>query len=538
MDDTEKSLLEESGIDVSIDTANPLFNYPSYLKVFDNLGLDIFVKNWFFHSKSQSKDKNRLIIDVDKRILLSENLVTLVATLPSLCKKLRELNIRLQVMDMHLVNLIQSQTNLQCFKLDCSGNIAPAISALQYQSDSLIRVEFSHVQFIGIALDALASCKNLQTLSFIKFLESAIETANCHLKELFMNSSSPKIIESITKFCPNIKILEIDIKTSSTNQFLILLSKLVQLERLSVNFLIYDTSDFLISLPVVLPTTLFNLKLYFQNTPWNLEYFLKKCRAPIQTLIVFGILGVDDEQVGFITQFAKESKTLKKVIINDRLGRRLVFYKNSEDWTTWPLYLEMQNSRKINHLTKFCQEFGLDFLTFDHYAHGLSTGSFLNDPDGNVTIGRWLNDLCLLMKQETCGPQILVGSSMGAWLALLVLLKRNDLRNRVNGIIGVAPSINFTEKIWKEESRKHYLHKEIIDVKNISCPITFIHGQDDNDVSYHDTLKWARMLSPDENARENVKVVLIPDGDHRLSREQDLKILKDEIAKICFRNNS
>ncbi|CAG8803223.1 19645_t:CDS:1, partial [Racocetra fulgida] len=114
-----------------------------------------------------------------------------------------------------------------------------------------------------------------------------------------------------------------------------------------------------------------------------------------------------------------------------------------------------------------------------------------------------------------------------------------------NGIIGVAPSINFTEKIWKEvddlglltnlskstpteiiynrpskysesgsypislhflqESRKHYLHKEIIDVKNISCPITFIHGQNDNDVSYHGTLKWARMLSPDENARENVK---------------------------------
>ncbi|CAG8822345.1 14917_t:CDS:1, partial [Racocetra fulgida] len=127
-----------------------------------------------------------------------------------LCKKLRELNMRLQVMDMHLVNLIQSQTNLQYFKLDCAGNIAPAISALQYQSDSLIRVEFSHIQFIGIALDALASCKNLQTLSFIsckgltsftwmplkkaefklqilyvrkcettqEFLESAIETAN------------------------------------------------------------------------------------------------------------------------------------------------------------------------------------------------------------------------------------------------------------------------------------------------------------------------------------------------------------------------
>ncbi|CAG8512959.1 4962_t:CDS:1 [Scutellospora calospora] len=232
----------------------------------------------------------------------------------------------------------------------------------------------------------------------------------------------------------------------------------------------------------------------------------------------------------------------------------------------------MQNSRKINHLIKFCKDFELNFLTFDHYAHGLSTGSFLNDPDGNVTIGRWFKDLCLLMKQETCGPQILIGSSMGVWLALLVLLKNNHLKNNVYGIIGVAPSINFTEKIWKEvedlglldnfskkvpteiiynrpskysgsggypislhflqESRNHYLHKEILGGKNISCPITFIHGQGDEDVSYHDTLKWAKLLTPDENAKEKVKVVLIPDGDHRLSREQDLKVLDEEIVNM------
>ncbi|CAG8797585.1 17486_t:CDS:2, partial [Dentiscutata erythropus] len=415
-----------NGIDISITTANPLFNYPSYLKIFDNWGLDVSVKNWFFHSK----DKNRLIIEADKKSLLSEtlcklffrqdldftqltlwrkpsisdipspsiftlhsnllsklrvlhlnfayttesgrfkNMVTLVATLPNLCKNLRELDIRLQVMDLQLVNLIQSQSNLQYFRLDCSGHIAPAISALQYQSDSLIRVEFSHVQFSGIALDALVSCKNIHFLSFInckgltsftwmplkkaefklqillvrkcettqEFLESAIETANGNLNELFMSDSSPKILDSISKFCPNIKTFEIDIKQSSATHFLTLLSKLVLLERLSVTLLIYDASNFLSLLPNVLPTTLINLKLAFQNTPWNLESFLKKCRAPIQTLSVFGILGVDNEQVDFITQYAKESETLKKVLINDRLGRRLVFHKYSEVWTTWPLY--------------------------------------------------------------------------------------------------------------------------------------------------------------------------------------------------------
>ncbi|CAG8512981.1 4963_t:CDS:1 [Scutellospora calospora] len=431
MNDEEKSWLKKNGINVSTDTTNPLFNYSSYLKVFDNCGLDMSVKTWFIHSKCISKEKDCLIIDADRRIILSEilyklffrqnleftqltflrkpsifdipspfiftlhpslisqlrvlrlnfayttesgrfkNLVNLVAILPNLCKKLRELDICLQIIDVNLVaDFIQSQENLQDFRLECySGNIAPAISALQFQSDSLVRVEFSQIQFSGIALDALVLCKNLRILCLIRckgltsftwlplkkaefklqtlyvrecettqeFLESAIETANYHLNELFMSYSSPKIIESIMKFCPSIKTFEVDIKPSSTNKFLILLTKLVLLERLSVSLLIYDASDFLTTLPNFLPTSLFDLKLEFQNTPRNLVSFLKKCRAPIQILTVFSILGVDNELVGFITKFAKESDTLRKVLINDWSGRKLVFHKYSEVWTTCSL---------------------------------------------------------------------------------------------------------------------------------------------------------------------------------------------------------
>src|SRR5256885_11790170 len=69
----------------------------------------------------------------------------------------------------------------------------------------------------------------------------------------------------------------------------------------------------------------------------------------------------------------------------------------------------------------------------------------------NVTIGRWYNDLCSIMKHETTNSQILVGSSMGFWLSLLVALRGEDqLRNRITGIIGIAPAINFTENILKE----------------------------------------------------------------------------------------
>src|ERR1044072_9735588 len=82
---------------------------------------------------------------------------------------------------------------------------------------------------------------------------------------------------------------------------------------------------------------------------------------------------------------------------------------------------EMQNSRKVTHLINFCNSNNLNFLTFDHYAHGLSSGSFTDIY--NITIGRMYNDLCNIIKHETTNSQILIGSSMGFWLSLLVALK-------------------------------------------------------------------------------------------------------------------
>ncbi|CAG8457234.1 10476_t:CDS:1 [Diversispora eburnea] len=247
---------------------------------------------------------------------------------------------------------------------------------------------------------------------------------------------------------------------------------------------------------------------------------------------------------------------------------------------------EMQTSKKVAYITKFCENFGIDLLTFDHYAHGLSTGSFLK-----ATVGRWYKDLCLLIEKKTSGPQLLIGSSMGTWLALLVVLKNKNLRNRIHGIIGIAPAINFTEIILNEilelnndklndqndhknnesilfgtrtiqnethnesqivynrpskysptgyypmtlhflqESREHFINQQEL-VNGIPCPIVLIHGQQDQDISYQETLKWSKLLSGKNE--ENVKIKLISDGDHRLSREQDLKILGNEIENMCF----
>jgi pimeloyl-ACP methyl ester carboxylesterase len=248
--------------------------------------------------------------------------------------------------------------------------------------------------------------------------------------------------------------------------------------------------------------------------------------------------------------------------INHSISKKLpgIIYVNG-------FHSEMQNSRKVTHLINFCKNNNLDFLTFDHYAHGLSSGSFTNI--FNFTIGRMYNDLCNIMKHETTNSQILIGSSMGFWLSLLVTLRGEEqLRNRITGIIGIAPAINFTENILKEakeeglfldesntspdsfyhrkskysptgtypisfhflqESRNHLLNLKNIRNK-INFPIVLLHGKLDPDISYEETLKLASALKSDFN--DNVKTILIHDGDHRLSREQDLNLLDKEIIQM------
>jgi hypothetical protein len=233
---------------------------------------------------------------------------------------------------------------------------------------------------------------------------------------------------------------------------------------------------------------------------------------------------------------------------------------------------EMQNSRKVTHLLNFCKNNDLNFLTFDHYAHGLSSGSFTDA--FNVTIGRMYNDLCNIIKHETANSQILIGSSMGLWLSLLVVLRGEEqLRNRITGIIGIAPAINFTENILKEAKEKglfldesntppdsfyhrqskysptgtypisfHFLQEarnHLLDLKSIrnkiKFPVVLLHGKLDPDISYEETLKLASALKSDFD--DNVKTILIHNGDHRLSKEQDLNMLNKEIIQIVNRFN-
>ncbi|HYC03020.1 MAG TPA: alpha/beta hydrolase [Azospirillaceae bacterium] len=202
-------------------------------------------------------------------------------------------------------------------------------------------------------------------------------------------------------------------------------------------------------------------------------------------------------------------------------------------------------------LEEFARRSGHAFVRFDYQGHGASSGSFR---DG--TIGTWSADAIHVLDEVTEGPQILVGSSMGGWMALLAALARPD---RVAGLVGIAPAPDFTERlIWDrldaetratmlrdgvwiepsaydpagypitlkliEEGRNHLLLGRPIP---LSCPVRLLHGQRDPDVPWQVSLDLARDLASDD-----VQVTLVKDGDHRLSRPQDIELLTRTVARL------
>ncbi len=191
-----------------------------------------------------------------------------------------------------------------------------------------------------------------------------------------------------------------------------------------------------------------------------------------------------------------------------------------------------------------CAAHGQACLRLDYAGHGFSGGAF---EDG--TIGRWTADALLLVDRLTAGQVILVGSSMGGWIALLLARARPE---RITALIGIAAAPDFTETLmWDamtpperaalmrdgaihvpseygeplpitraliEDGRRHLLLQAPIPIR---APIRLLQGQRDPDVPWQTALRLAeRLESPD------VEVTLVKDGDHRLSRPADLALLR------------
>ena len=197
------------------------------------------------------------------------------------------------------------------------------------------------------------------------------------------------------------------------------------------------------------------------------------------------------------------------------------------------------------------------FVRFDYRGHGAATGAF---EDG--TIGTWLADALAVLDGATEGPQILVGSSMGGWIALLVARARPE---RIAGVLGIAAAPDFTRRMWREEfgdaeraaverdgrvtvpseysedgyvitrnlleeAEQHMLLDGPIPVR---CPVRLLHGMQDEAVPWEISLRIAEQLEADD-----VETILVRGGDHRLSEPADLDRLTRTLEELLTTTGS
>ena len=217
---------------------------------------------------------------------------------------------------------------------------------------------------------------------------------------------------------------------------------------------------------------------------------------------------------------------------------------------------DMQGGKAVA-LDAWAAEHGRACIRFDYSGHGESGGAFV---DG--TIGRWLEDSLAVFDAACQGPQIVIGSSMGGWMALLLaraLARRGRVgRAALKGLVLIAPAPDFTEELmWKgfspeireqietagvwmrpsdygepypitraliEEGRHHLLLGGSIEV---GCPVRILQGREDPDVPWQHAFRLAERLPS-----EDVVLTMIPDGDHRLSRPRDLERIIAAVSEI------
>ena len=212
-----------------------------------------------------------------------------------------------------------------------------------------------------------------------------------------------------------------------------------------------------------------------------------------------------------------------------------------------PGYMSDMAGSKATALFDWCEQAGRGCLLFDYSGCGESPGDFA---DGTLT--RWAEEAVAVIGARLGGQVVLVGSSMGGWLMLLVARR---LGARLAGLVGVAAAPDFTgwgynaaqkarlaagetlrldnpygpeptpvhPAFWADGEALHQLDGEI----SFEGPVRLLHGQDDRDVPPEISLRLSIALRS-----QDVQVTLVKGGDHRLSREQDIALLLRTVAGL------
>jgi pimeloyl-ACP methyl ester carboxylesterase len=243
--------------------------------------------------------------------------------------------------------------------------------------------------------------------------------------------------------------------------------------------------------------------------------------------------------------------------------RRIAYLGEPGDGTAKPAIVWLSGlksemtSTKASALAGWARQQGVGCLRFDYSGHGQSEGCFEAG-----TLGQWLAEARAAFAALTRGPQILVGSSMGGGIALLLLralmAEAPQEAARVKALVLIAPAWNLAELMWStlpasarreimqtgtylrpsrygdgpyaitrafiQEARQHRIGDEPFDPGR---PVHILHGLQDPDVPWEHTLDLVAHLSGDWT-----RVWAVPDGEHRLSRPQDLALLFDVVGKL------
>ena len=212
-----------------------------------------------------------------------------------------------------------------------------------------------------------------------------------------------------------------------------------------------------------------------------------------------------------------------------------------------PGYMSDMAGGKATAVFDWAAARGRACLLLDYSGCGQSDGDFA---DGTLT--RWRDEVLALIAAEVDGPVVLIGSSMGGWLMLLVGLALGD---RLAGLVGIAAAPDFTAWGFSDEQQSELLAGETVLEENangpqptptfpgfwadgqanllldtdiaLACPVRLLHGQREPDVPWELSLGLAEQLHSDD-----VQVVLIKDGDHRLSRDGDIALLLRTISEL------
>jgi len=245
-------------------------------------------------------------------------------------------------------------------------------------------------------------------------------------------------------------------------------------------------------------------------------------------------------------------------ILHTKNKRNIAYQYNKGQSSLGLIFFSGFNSdmhgNKAQFIFNWCIKNNIECTIFDYSGHGSSSEDFID-----CDISMWINDGLDIIDEITLKPQIYIGSSMGAWIAIKIALMRPQI---VKGLITIAAAPDFTNNFCEENLNKNQIHelnnkgyvniksnydekgyiitKNLIESGNknlilnnslssLNYPIKLIHGEKDKDVDWKKSLEiFNKIKSP------NAELILIKDGDHRLSSEKNLITIIDSVKSLII----